>query len=328
MRKRAITIIIFGCCLLLFSCDEDMELQGMFGENNDSDSLPDYGYGGCPILIFDDFIAEQPVWDSSGESIVFLGSGPYYDKLWTIDPEGGNLTLLLSGDDFDLPSYIPPADYSNNGYLLFYAYDDPYYSEIYYLPPDGGEPVFVCQGASPTVKGNLYGIYNIAYIYEELGKYYGDGIYLTDINGSAPQLVIADEGVWYPDWSPDGTKLVYTRWITTDESWDSQLCIFDLNAQSETIIHEATGAIRCPRWSPDGRWIAFTEYYLHEGETHSKEELFIISPLGGEPIRLTDFPYDPGMVTYGVRMLSWSPDSEWIVYDLMGMELWKVRVVY
>jgi tricorn protease len=77
-----------------------------------------------------------------------------------------------------------------------------------------------------------------------------------------------------------------------------------------------------PHFSPDGKWIAFTD--LPEGS--DKAEVYIIPASGGEPTKLTTYPRDPGLDTPGATYLSWSPDGQWIVYNLDLSELWKVSV--
>lgn len=255
-------------------------------------------------LTFQDEIhARSPVWSPEGDKIVFYGSTEENWGLWTMDPQGNNFDLLLYGYDIGPPPYqLIPNDFSYDSYLLFS--DD--LDNIYYLPLAGGDPVFVCEGSSPTVKGNLDGIYNIAYL-DSNGKGPGDsgGIYLTDIHGSESQLLVSN--AISPHWSPDGSKIVFTK---QDEQ---KLCVMDMNTSETTIIYE--DKVDCPRWSPDGRWIAFCDF-----------EVYIIPSRGGSPIQLTEYPYDPGYDLPWTSCVSWSPDGKWIVYDLVGGEIWKVYV--
>lgn len=267
--------------------------------------------------------ASNPVWYKSGDTIVFSGFGEDGKGLWTLDPDGNNLEILLDVKDMDPPPiYVYPWDYSDDGYILFTDDGSNLPSNIYYLPSDGGKPTLILQGARPTVKGNLDGIYNIAYYYRFQDKGVS-GIYLSDIHGSEPQFVVEGDFIYNPHWSPDGNKLTYTRLIYP--SYRYELCIYDFDSQSETVIYETqSGDMRCPRWSPDGQYIAFSMYC----DGTSKSEVCIIPTYGGEPIRLTEFPYDPGVDLPGAVYLSWSPDSKWIVFDIIHNELWKVSVEY
>lgn len=276
-------------------------------------------------LTFDDeILALKPVWSPSGNTILFLGCGNDGLGLWSIDPDGGDMTFLLSGQDMDPPVYeLYPWDYSDDEYLLFSDDTGSFPNNIYYLAPEGGEPTFILLGSMPTVKGNLDGTYNIGYFYEYQTKGI-NGIYLTDIHGSEPQLVVEGDNIYYPDWSPDGTMLTYVRaTYLGGGDWNYKLSIYDFATQNEKVIYKiGYYGIHCPRWSPDGEWIAFSMPY----EGTSKEEVYIIPAEGGEPIRLTEFPYNPELMTAGVIDLSWSPDGKWIVFDLCYNQLWKVSV--
>lgn len=273
-------------------------------------------------LTFDDeMTAGSPVWSPSGNNIVFMGIGDEGRGIWTMDTEGGNLSLLLRCDEVGLGvNGLNPSDYSDDEYLLFTDDSD----NIYYLPPVKGEFVYICQGERPTVKGNLDGYYNIAYIV--LGNGVENGIYLTDIHGSQPQLVVQGH-LFSTHWSPDGDKLVYLRSeYLGGYEMDYKLCIYDLPSQKEEVIYETNLDLCFPRWSYDGEWIAFGGYYVPPGYEYGHKEVWVISAEGGEPERLTEFPYGPGLEMPGVSSLSWSPDGKWIVYDIMWRELWKVSM--
>jgi len=307
--KNTITFTVLGgligLAILIWGCSEEYD--------NVSSKTPQ--------LIFDEIDAEHPVWSPLVDTIVFTGNDySYGEDLWTIDPQGGNLSLLLTGDEVDPPAYaLYPYDYSDDGYLLFTGG----LYEVYYLIPGGNEPVYLFPGSYPTVKGKLDDIYNIAYrIFEE------DGIYLSDIHGSEPQLVVEGDHIRGIDWSPDGTMLAYIRGIHLGQSgWDYELCVYDFTTQSEQVIYDSDYYPIKPRWSPDGEWIAFADaYYPEPGyDCPMHRVVWIIPSEGGKPKRITNFPYGP-IDSPGVSWLSWSPDGKWIVYDLIASELWKVYV--
>jgi len=262
----------------------------------------------------EEIFASNPVWSPDYEKIIFYGSAEEEWGLWTVDPQGDNLNLLFNGSDIGPPPYrFLPNDFSDDNYLLFA--DD--YENIYYLPLVGGTPTLIFEGSSPTIKGNLDGIYNIAFVsynYKELIPSYG--IFLTDIHGSEPQLLIP-QGV-DPHWSPDGTRLVFVK--------EEKLWIMDVNNSETILLYDSSvhySGAYYPRWSPDGYWIAFC---MWSGETHNWE-IFTIPSTGGNPVRLTELPHNPDFEPPPQNSLSWSSDGKWIVFERhLNRELWKVSV--
>jgi len=310
MEKIINTIRIFLPLIIftfLSSCDDISLSERMF-----------------KLTSYENISASFPVWSPDGSFIVFSGHGSSEgpNGLWTIDIHGGNLTLLLESNEIGPGTHLYPYDYSDDGYLLFSEDSSILASNIYYLPSDGGYPVFIFQGAHPTIKGNLDGIYNIAYYYQPQFKG-TNGIYITDIHGSDPQLVIAGDFIYGPHWSPDGNKLTYYKDFGSDGEMLWKLCVYDFTIQKEevlTTLYYWGGT--CPRWSPDGQWIAF----LNLCEETSEGEVFIIPSEGGDPIRLTEFPYGPMLMAPSACSIFWSPDNKWISFDLCYIELWKVSV--
>ena len=54
-----------------------------------------------------------------------------------------------------------------------------------------------------------------------------------------------------PGWSPDGKQMVFSRFITNEQS----IQLLDLDSKKMSIISGSQG-LYSPRWSPDGRYIA------------------------------------------------------------------------
>jgi len=101
-------------------------------------------------------------------------------------------------------------------------------------------------------------------------------------------------------WSPDDKMVAFITnisarnniWLLpSDGGWPSQLTISDQRQID-------------PVWSPNGKWIAFGSD--HDGD--EQWDLFIVSPLTGELINLTN---TPDVAEEGA---AWSPDSRYIAY--------------
>jgi TolB protein len=91
-----------------------------------------------------------------------------------------------------------------------------------------------------------------------------------------------------PAWSPDGSKIAWTRsgaWV--------------MNADGSNKVQLTSGSGLKPLWSPDGQWISVVGY----------DGIFIIPANGGTLLNLTNDPGNDDMQG------NWSPSSDEIVFE-------------
>jgi len=99
---------------------------------------------------------------------------------------------------------------------------------------------------------------------------------------------------FYPTFSPDGNSLAYC----SDASGKFEIYVRQLASGGTEVAITSDGAQNVePAWSPDGRWLAY--------HSKIKEGIWLVSALGGQPRRLTDFGARP----------AWSPDGSQIVFQ-------------
>ncbi|HEX2522610.1 MAG TPA: hypothetical protein VHP35_10835, partial [Terriglobia bacterium] len=177
----------------------------------------------------------------------------------------------------------------------------------------GGKPHSVeisTQGSFPSIsqRGN-----RLAYV---------EQIYDTDIwriqvpasgsRGSRPtRLIYSSQPDDNPQYSPDGRRVVfgsrrsgnYVSWVCDSEGQNH----FPLISSSEITVSGS------PRWSPDGRTIALDAWAKGPA-------IFVVSPEGGSPRRLTEESADG-------YMPSWSKDGRWIYFSSNRsgeFQIWKM----
>ncbi len=105
----------------------------------------------------------------------------------------------------------------------------------------------------------------------------------------------------YPDWSPDGTKIVYDAHLHPEEHHvaPAGITVMDADGNNKRLL---TGEGAHASWSPDGKRIAFVS-----GRNEKVSHIFVMDADGQNQIELThDFVHK--------RLPSWSPDGKRIAY--------------
>ena len=114
--------------------------------------------------------------------------------------------------------------------------------------------------------------------------------------------------------SPDGTQIAFG---SPGERGDNVDIWLKIVGEAETRrLTSAPGLDVYPAWSPDGKQIAF----VRQGQGASSSGVYLVSPLGGQPRRLSEFP--------ARLQLSWSPDGRWLAAGKVGMEGDEARGIH
>lgn len=124
-------------------------------------------------------------------------------------------------------------------------------------------------------------------------------IYVMNPDGSGVAPLIQDPTYdTNPAWSPDGTRIVFSR---------GGLLIANADGTSvATILEDGTGATD-PSWSPDGTRIVFESGLGEESTGRGDRDLFVINADGSGLTRLTADPTREGFP-------AWSPDGTKIAF--------------
>ena len=81
-----------------------------------------------------------------------------------------------------------------------------------------------------------------------------------DSDGQNIKRLTNESSCAQPAWSPDGTKIAFTRPI----AMKSQVLVIDADGENQLQLTHIGGNIQ-PAWSPDGKRIAFVTFGRHAG---------------------------------------------------------------
>jgi Tol biopolymer transport system component len=126
----------------------------------------------------------------------------------------------------------------------------------------------------------------------------GGNLYLVNMDGSAPlQLTQKADSNFYPRFSPDGSKIVYSAKIGTA----LDLTVMNADGTGQKALTTGISNARFPVWSPDGSMI-----YFADGP--NKATISVIPASGGDKKMLTEQTSVAGI--QGV-----SPDGSQVLFE-------------
>ncbi len=216
----------------------------------------------------------------------------------------------------DLPGLQLDPSLSPDGRQLLYTSVDGGDQDIF-LQRVGGENALNLTADSPGL--DVQARFSpdgerIAFVSDRNGR----GIFVMGATGETPRRV-TNEG-YDPDWSPDGTKLVYTTELVTDSysrNGLANLHVVDLESGNIELLDDIDAAGPC--WSPNGHRIAF---WTHLEVTQGQRDIWTIGANGGAPLPvLIDIHTDWDPV--------WSADGRYIYFcsDRGGTpDVWRIAV--
>lgn len=239
-----------------------------------------------PIFMF--LMITLPIQSQqSGYDLVFISEDTHPSSdLYLFDPTTATVTRLTNVIGELFTRFVDSADCANDGRVFFTVRGQvhnvtPPETTINLLPLS----TFRAYGISihPTAPIVTTGKFNIS-----VGNI-TDTVFNTLTSGDR----IAD----MPDWSPDGSQIVYEF---GDEDFNSGIAIINADGSNRQTICQSPAHNFAPDWSPDGQKIIFSS------DDSGVYNIYQIYVDGSNRMQLTD----QGSNTYPV----WSPDGQWIAF--------------
>ena len=132
-------------------------------------------------------------------------------------------------------------------------------------------------------------------------------IYVMDSDG---RNLMKLSGGREPAWSPDGTKIAFTRF----KALKRQVWVMDADGDNQVQLTQ-WGENYNPAWSHDGNRIAFVD-----DDRQGGSEIYAMDSDGDNQVRLTHDLAEKDNP-------SWSPDGQWIAFDSYRSRVYQIYVV-
>jgi Tol biopolymer transport system component len=197
--------------------------------------------GSQPVTIVRVGLILDAEWSPDGSRIAFVG-GDLRSDIWVVNPDGSDLLNLSNsvGEEWSV-TWSPDASR-----LACTGSDGPSYG-LYVMDADGSN-VTLLRTATDTgmtdivwsPDGNRIGYSGLC----ETDPIWRE-ICTVDADGSDPvNLTNHRTDDWQPDWSPDGSRIVFMS-----RRGDADATIYEMQSDGSNVVQVAEEAV-CPAWSP------------------------------------------------------------------------------
>jgi len=232
---------------------------------------------GFRVLIRD---AYNPAWSPDGRLLAFMRRSSDGDTdIWIANADGSNQRDLFSPDaDEAAPSWSPDGQQL----VIEAAPHGQSNDELYIENADGSDRIQLTHDTSATSNQSpavpKWSPTGQLIVFEE-----GDNLYLIQPDGQNPNELLDDGTSGNPDWSPDGTHVVFDSAGRSGRygSWDD---IYEFAVDGKSRARNVTDTIDYdgnPVWSPDGTMIVYTIWKTHRGVSTHHGDLYLTPADGG-----------------------------------------------
>ncbi|HMC51060.1 MAG TPA: hypothetical protein VKH20_10490 [Solirubrobacterales bacterium] len=231
--------------------------------------------------------------------------------IYRINPSGGEAVDLTSANGF---SEERPNVSADGTHVAFQSFRDEGWN-IFSMNADGSDQIDLTDTRyEPNKIINFEPTWSpdgtkVAFMRQS--KFAGEeqDIWAMDSNGASPVDLTHTTGAYEaaPEYSPDGSKIVYVRGADNDDIW-----VMNADGSDQMSLTETSPPVQnvAPTWSPDGSKIAFSVLEGPVGE----RGLHVMNANGSSQTQLLE-ESSPILSD----LLSWSPSGTEIAYKSAGI---------
>jgi len=196
---------------------------------------------------------DQPSFSANGTRITWVqGSVSSYGDIWLMQSDGTGQTRLTSNtENDDSPAFSPGGGkiaftrwFASDGEIMVMTDTGTGVTQLTSNTTDDSDPVYSPNGAKIAYTcANSAGLYQVC-------------VMNADGTGSVVLAGCETDNCVTPDWSPDGTKVVFARWTG---NWASAAVFTQVVAGGLPVrLTPLGGWVNNPHYSPTGAKIAYT----------------------------------------------------------------------
>ena len=247
--------------------------------------------------------------DGSGLTALTSDASTHWGPSWS--PDGAQLTWA-SDSRGTAQVYVANADgaavvqrsifldsrdplWSPDGVWIAFTSTRDMRTDIYVMPAAGGPELSITNGVALRQGANMaWAPDSSAIVFETAGD-----IYTVNRDGTGlRQLTDHPAEDAAPDWSPDGSRIVFF----SNRDGDSDIYVINVDGSGLTNLTDTPDNEYQPVWSPDGWSIAYLRAPVKAAPDY-ETQLWSMGANGAGPRRLGD------ITGYGMSAPGWSPDS-------------------
>ncbi|HSX06728.1 MAG TPA: choice-of-anchor U domain-containing protein [Candidatus Saccharimonadia bacterium] len=196
----------------------------------------------------------EPTWSPDGSKIAYSSIPADYSTSYaikTMSPDGSNKIILTNGtSDAFYPTWKP-----DGSQIAFSCIDSQQVAQICTMNPDGSNLQHVTSGTAVDYTSVAYSPSGTEFAYATYDTSNNDIINIAELGtmntdgSNAHILNTADHSnVGNAHWSPDGTKLIYDSYDSSETA--QRIYTINLDGSSETAISPNNQTSQVPSWQP------------------------------------------------------------------------------